>query len=49
MYMREGEAVVRRETWINLTAFASALGVLVLSFLPGPLFNWAAQAVMRVF
>jgi NADH-quinone oxidoreductase subunit N len=49
MYMREGEAIARRETWINLAAFGSALAVLVLSFLPGPLFNWAAQAVMRVF
>jgi NADH-quinone oxidoreductase subunit N len=46
MYMREGEPEVRRETWLSLTAFASAILVVALSIFASPLFDWAAKAVM---
>jgi NADH-quinone oxidoreductase subunit N len=46
MYMREGEPEVRRETWLNLTAFASAVLVVVLSIFASPIFDWAAKAVL---
>ena len=49
MYMREGEPVVRREPWVNFTAVAAAVGILVLSVSPGPLFDWASQALLRLF
>jgi len=44
MYMRDGEPVATRELWINLAAVGAAALILVLSLVPGPLFNWASQA-----
>jgi NADH-quinone oxidoreductase subunit N len=49
MYMREGQPVARTETWITVTGLASALGILIFSIMPGPLFTWATQAVLRLF
>ena len=46
MYMRDGEPEVRRETWVRLTALASAILVVALSIFASPLFDWAAKAVM---
>jgi len=48
MYMSDGEPVVRSEPWINFTAVAAAVLILVLSLVPGPLFAWASQALMLV-
>jgi NADH-quinone oxidoreductase subunit N len=48
MYMRPGEPSARREPWNSLTAVVSAAGMLIFSILPGALFNWASQAVMRL-
>lgn len=49
MYMREGEPLVRGERWLYLTAFAAALGTVVLSIFSTPLLEWASQAAMRLF
>ncbi|MDD5369561.1 MAG: NADH-quinone oxidoreductase subunit N [Anaerolineaceae bacterium] len=49
MYMREGQPVARAETWVTLTGVLSAVGILIFSVMPGPLFTWATQAVLRLF
>jgi len=48
MFMRPGEPRVARDPWINLTAGASALAVVGLSFAPGALFALAAQALIHI-
>jgi NADH-quinone oxidoreductase subunit N len=48
MYMRPGEAEARREIWVNLVAIAAAAATVLLGFLPGPLFELASQAVLRL-
>jgi NADH-quinone oxidoreductase subunit N len=48
MYMREGEPVVRKEPWLYLTAFTSALGIIVLSIFSTPLIGWASQALLQL-
>ncbi len=46
MYMREGEPKANSESWLNFTwVFMAALTV-ILSIIPGPLFDWASSAVM---
>lgn len=49
MYMRTGEPVVRRETWLVATTGLAAVGTVVLSLYSEPLFTWASQAVLRLF
>ncbi len=49
MYMREGEPLVRRETWLYLTAYVAAIGVVAISIFSKPLFDWASQAVLKLF
>ncbi len=49
MYMKEGEPQPRREPWLNLTAYASALGVVLLSFFAAPLLDLAVRAVLQLF
>jgi NADH-quinone oxidoreductase subunit N len=49
MYMRPGEPVARRETWVNLTAVVAALATLLLGLIPGPLFEMASQAIIKLF
>ncbi|MFH2103356.1 MAG: NADH-quinone oxidoreductase subunit N [Chloroflexota bacterium] len=49
MYMREGEAKVESEPWLNLTTAISALGTVALSFLPAALFTLVSEAVLRLF
>lgn len=49
MYMRDGESETRSEPWLNLTAVVTAAATLLLVVIAGPLFNWASQAVMRLF
>ncbi len=49
MYMQEGEPVVRREFWVQLTAVASAVLVVGLSLAAGPLLNLASKALLNMF
>jgi NADH-quinone oxidoreductase subunit N len=49
MYMRDGDPFVRNEPWLNITAGATAVATVVLTFLSAPLFNWASQAVLQLF
>jgi NADH-quinone oxidoreductase subunit N len=49
MYMQEGEPQARREPWLMATTALAAVGTLVLGLASVPLFNWATQAVMRLF
>ena len=49
MYMQEGEPQVRREPWLMATTALAAAGTLALSLASAPLFNWASQAVLRLF
>ena len=45
MFMRDGDPVVRRDLWVNLTVGAAAVGLVALTIFATPLFNWAAGAV----
>jgi len=49
MYMRDGEPVARRETWLYATTALAAVGTVVLSLYSEPLFTWASQAVLSLF
>ena len=49
MYMQEGEPQVRREPWLMAPTALAAAGTLALSLASAPLFNWASQAVLRLF
>jgi len=49
MYMRDGEPQVRKERWLVLTAYATAIGVVVLSIFSAPLIGWATNAVLKLF
>jgi len=49
MYFKEGEPEVRRETWLQITAYAAALAVVVLSLVSTPLLNWAENAFLWIF
>ena len=49
MYMQEGDPQARSETWLNLTVGATAIGTVLLTAFAAPLFEWASQAVMRIF
>jgi NADH-quinone oxidoreductase subunit N len=49
MYMREGEPEIRSEAWLNITAAVTALATVALGIFAGPLFNWAAQATLKLF
>ncbi len=48
MYMRPGEAEVRREAWLTAAIAATALATFFLGLLPGPLLRLAAQAGVAV-
>jgi len=49
MYMREGEPQIHSEPLLNLTAGATAIATVMLTFFSGPLFTWASQAVLKLF
>jgi NADH-quinone oxidoreductase subunit N len=49
MYMQDGEPLVRREPWLNLTAYSAGIGTVILSILSAPLLNWAYQAILELF
>jgi NADH-quinone oxidoreductase subunit N len=48
IYMRPGDPEVQGGTWVNITAIVAALAVVGLSFVPGPLFDMAAQAILKL-
>ncbi len=47
MYMREGDPQARREIWLNVAVGATAVGTVVMSIFAAPLFQWAAQAILK--
>jgi NADH-quinone oxidoreductase subunit N len=53
MFMQEGTSPdlpeIRREGWLNLTVYGSALVVVLVSIFANPLFNWAASALLTSF
>jgi NADH-quinone oxidoreductase subunit N len=49
MYMREGDPEVTAEPWLNLTWAAAAIITVVASLFPAALFDWASQAVLKLF
>lgn len=49
MYMYEGDPVVRLDPWLRLVSVGSAIGVVLLSILSIPLFNWASKAILTMF
>jgi NADH-quinone oxidoreductase subunit N len=49
MYMREGEPETTSEPWLNLTWGLSAVLTVLVSLVPAPLFDWASQAVLKLF
>ncbi len=48
MYMKDGDPQVRRESWLYLTAYIAAIGVVVLSVFSTPLIRWATDAVLKL-
>jgi NADH-quinone oxidoreductase subunit N len=49
MYMRDGEPVARTEFWVQFTAAASAVLVILLTLAAGPLLTLANKAVLLTF
>jgi NADH-quinone oxidoreductase subunit N len=49
MYMRDGEPERTSEVWLNLTWAVSAVLTVAVSLVPAPLFDWASQAVLKLF
>jgi len=49
MYMQDGEPQVARDGWLEFTIGAMALAIVLLSFAPQYLFDWASQAVLKLF
>jgi NADH-quinone oxidoreductase subunit N len=49
MYMKEGDPAAEQETWLGLTTGAMAVATVVISLVPGFLFTWASEAVLKLF
>lgn len=49
MFMREGQPQTEREWWLEFAIGISAVVTVVFSLWPFPLFDWAAQAVIKLF
>lgn len=49
MYMKEGDPQPVREGWLAFTWGFAAVSTVALSLAPSALFDWAAQAVLRLF
>jgi NADH-quinone oxidoreductase subunit N len=49
MYMQEGEPETEREFWLGFTTAGTALVTVIVSLVPGGLFAWASQAVLKLF
>jgi NADH-quinone oxidoreductase subunit N len=48
MYMRPGDPPARQDGWLGLVTVGSAAAVVLLAFVPGTIFNIAAQALLRI-
>ena len=49
MYMREGDPVIERGNWLDITIAVTALATVVLSFIPQWLFFLAGSATLKSF
>jgi NADH-quinone oxidoreductase subunit N len=49
MYMKDGDPQVTREFWLDFAIGASTVLTVVLSLMPQVVFEWASQAVMKLF
>jgi NADH-quinone oxidoreductase subunit N len=49
MYMKEGDPATEHETWLGLTTGVMAVATVVISLVPGFLFTWASEAVLKLF
>ena len=49
MYMREGEPVARTEFWVQFTAAVSAVLIVVLTLVAGPLLHLVSRAMLLSF
>lgn len=49
MYMQEGDPEIEREFWLGLTIVGTALVTVIVSLVPGGLFAWASEAVLKLF
>ena len=49
MYMQDGEPQVTREGWLAFTIGSMAVATVLLSFVPQYLFDWASQAILKIF
>jgi len=49
MYMKDGNPLISRETWLEFTIGACAILTIVISLVPQSLFAWASQAVLKLF
>ncbi|MGD8455840.1 MAG: NADH-quinone oxidoreductase subunit N [Anaerolineales bacterium] len=49
MYMQDGSPEVQKEPLLNLTTTLAALGTIILFFISGSLFSWAAESVLLLF
>jgi NADH-quinone oxidoreductase subunit N len=49
MYMKDGDPVLERETWLDITVVATAVLTVAVSFVPQYLFTWASEAILKLF
>ena len=49
MYMKDGEPVTERETWLAIATGSTALITVLVSLVPQYLFAWASEAVLKLF
>jgi NADH-quinone oxidoreductase subunit N len=49
MYMKDGDPRIARESWLEIAIGASAVLTVVISLVPQSLFEWASQAVLKLF
>ena len=49
MYMRDGNPEITRERWLEITIGITAVITVIASLVPQTLFDWASQAVLKLF
>ena len=49
MYMKSGDPVLARDTWLELAIGISAVATVLISLVPQSLFSWASQALLTIF
>jgi NADH:ubiquinone oxidoreductase subunit 2 (subunit N) len=49
MYMQEGEPEISGDGWLKLATGLTAVGTVALGIFAVPLFEWASQAVLKLF